>query len=221
MQSDYLLFQKFTDLETAEDFATELRANDISYHLIDHNNATNVKVEGYNTIQIAIELNIAEHDFPRAQQVLDRYYEESIKKIDPSYYLFEFSTEELKDIIAKPFEWGRLDYYLARHLLKQKGIEVTDEEVQQIKAERLQEMSKIEKVSQGKIVAGYLFAVLLPLAGLFIGFTIYYNRKLLPTGERFYLHTEDDRKNGQRILQLGVVCTLVHVAATLYYIANR
>lgn len=205
MKNDYILYQKFTDIESAEDFAIELKKNGINYHLIDHNNDTNVKVQGYNTIDIAIGLNIMEQDFHKADFILEKYYNEQIVNIDKSYHLFEFTDGELKDIIMNPFSWGRLDYQLAKHILKERGLEISDAEIKQIKAKKIAELSQKEKASSYKIISGYILAFTIPVMPILIGITIKYNRKILPTGEKFYIHTDQDRKHGHKIILINLI----------------
>jgi hypothetical protein len=210
MKNDYILYQKFTDIESAEEFATELKKNGIDYHLIDHNNDTNVKVQGYNTIDIAIGLNIMEQDFPKADFILEKYYDEQIVNIDKAYHLFEFTDHELKEIILNPFDWGRLDYQLAKHILRERGFEISETEVKEIKDKKITELSQKEKVSNFKIIIGYLLAFTIPIIPILIGLTIKYNRKILPTGEKFYIHSDKDRKHGHRIIFINLIysCTL-------------
>ncbi|MEI7470606.1 MAG: hypothetical protein WCJ85_00005 [Chitinophagaceae bacterium] len=204
MENDFILYQKFTDLESAEEFASELNKNGIEYHLED-NNHSYVKVFGYTQIDIAFGVSIKEQDFSKAELVLETYYNEQIKGIDRSYYIFEFSDQELNEIISNPFDWGRLDYQLAKHILKERGLEVSDYEIRSIKTEKIIELSQKEKASNIKIICGYILAVIIPYFGIFMGLTIKYNRKILPTGEKFYINTDQDRKHGQKIIMISVI----------------
>lgn len=232
MSNDFILFQQFTDIEAAEDFAAELRNNNIEYHLVDHDNDINVKVYNYNTIQIPIGVNIRQQDFAKADEVLTRYYEAQINNIDRSYYLFSATDQELKVILNNPFDWGRLDYLLAAHILQERGIAVTHEAMQQAKEEKLKELTQKEPASEWVIAAGYTLAVLvpfiaiyfnkpglgfiLPVAPLMAGLSIYYNRKILPNGERFYVHPEKDRKHAKNIILLNLIITVLYLVYCFY-----
>ena len=59
-------------------------------------------------------VRIAPEDFSKAGNLLRDYYAAQVDAIPADYYLFEFSDEELMDILKKPDEWGDLDYVLAR-----------------------------------------------------------------------------------------------------------
>lgn len=215
MANDFILYQKFTDIESAQEFAGELKGCGIDYHLED-NNQYFVKVYGYNQIDIAVGVSIKEQDFPKADLALENYYDEQIKEIDKSYYLFEFTDKELIEIILNPYEWGRLDYRLAVHILKERGVEISDAEIAAIKIKKINELSQNEQESNLKIALGYVLALVFPLAGIFIGLTIKYNRKILPTGEKFYINTTKDRKHAQRIISIGFTALCLYFIYFLY-----
>ena len=215
MNTDFILYQKFTDIESAEEFANELNKNGIEYHLED-NNHSYVKVYGYNPIDISFGVNIKAQDFAKADLILEKYYDEQIENIDKSYYLFEFTDEELKNIISNPYEWGRLDYQLAKHLLKERGLEISDAEIKAIKTEKINELSKNEKESHLRIITGYILAFTIPVFPILIGLTIKYNRRILPNGEKFYINSEQDRKHGQRIIIINIVWLFIFFAYFFY-----
>ena len=159
MNEDFLIFQKFTDLSNANEFARELEKNGIEY-LIQNNNKSSVGNFEINTIDFDVAVNIRSEDFPKADKVLDEFYKSEIKNIDKNYYLFEFSNDELHEIITKPFEWGRFDYQLAKKILEDQGEEISDLKVQKIKQDTITELSKVEQVSKQKIIIGYILNVL-------------------------------------------------------------
>lgn len=207
MTEEYVIYQKFTDLQTAEAIALELTNNGIQNKLVNNVHAY-VNFIGYNPIDFAVAINIMPQDIPAADKILETYYRPIVDDIDPDYYLFNFSIAELKEIIAKPYEWGLLDYQLARKILAEKGEDISDSTVQQIKKTTIDELSVKEKVSAAKIFTGYILAIFFPFFSILIGLGIINNRKILPTGEKFYIHPEDDRKHGKRmiIISVGWIC---------------
>ncbi len=59
------------------------------------------------------------------------------------------------------------------------------------------------------ITAGYVFAILGGLIGVFIGQYLAGHRKTLPNGEVVFSHTDDVRKQGRYILTLGTIVFVV------------
>ena len=215
MSEEYSLYQKFTDIDIAEEIAKELKYNGIEYSLV-NNLHSYVNIVGYNPIDFPIALNLKSGDFPKADLVLDKFYKKEIENIDKDYYLFEFSDQELHEIILNPYDWGHFDYQLAKHILQEKGEEISDSDIQKLKDDRVNELSTHEKVSTAKLVCGYILSILMPIAAIIIGITIVYNRKLLPNGQKFYIHSKAERNHGTYILVISIAWSLIVVFATSY-----
>ena len=215
MTEEYSTYQKFTDILIAEEIAEELKANGIEYSLV-NNLHSYVNVFGFNPIDFPIALNLKSGDFRKADIILDKFYKKEIENVNKDYYLFEFSDQELHEIILNPYDWGHFDYQLAKHLLQKKGEEISDSVIQKLKDDRVSELSIHEKVSIAKLVFGYIFSILMPIAAIIIGITIVYNRKLLPNGEFFYIHSKAERNQGTYILVVSIAWSLIVVFAMSY-----
>ncbi len=210
MSSEFIAYRKFTDIESAEEICDKLREKEIECSLQD-NLHQYVKVIGYNEIDLGITLNIKSEDFPKADEILETYYSTEIENVDKSYHLFEFTDEELKDILAHPYEWGAFDFQLARKLLKEKGIEYSDDYINQRKLEKITDLSQVKKVPTYKIVTGYILSILLPPVGLITGLLIINNRNLLPNGQKFYIHPPSDRNHGQIMIAISIIWAAIVV----------
>jgi len=69
---------------------------------------------------VTYALHIKEDDFKIANKLLE---EEAIKQVDSiskDHYLYDFTDEELYDILQNQNEWNHLDYALAKKILKEK-----------------------------------------------------------------------------------------------------
>ncbi len=207
--TEFVAYRKFTDIDSAEEICDRLREKEIECNLQD-NLHQYVKIIGYNEIDLGITLNIKSEDFPKADRILEAYYLTEIENVDKDYHLFEFTDEELKDILAHPYEWGSFDFQLARKLLKEKGIEYSDDYISQRKLEKITELSQVKKVPKYKIVSGYILSIIFPPVGLITGLLIINNRNILPTGEKFYIHPKSDRTHGKMMIGISIIwATLV------------
>jgi len=204
MDSEFIAYKKLTDLQSAEEISNELTKNGIECHLQDDMQSY-VKVVGYNQINPGVTINIKSQDFSKADKILDAYFSAEISDVDKDYYLFQFSDEELKEIIANPQEWGIFDFQLAKKLLETKGVTYSEEYFDSQKQTIIKTLSKIKKISLYKLVLGYLLAFLFPPAGMLNGFLILNNRNILPDGKKFYLYSEKDRMHGKVILTLSII----------------
>jgi hypothetical protein len=125
--------------------------------------------------------------------------------------LFSFSNEELKEIIEKKDEWNDLDYALSINLLKNRGVEITKEEILEAKNKRVEELRKPDISSSKWIDLGYVFAILGGFLGFVIGYLLLTQKKTLPNGERIFAYSLDDRKHGKRILYVGTFFFMFYI----------
>ena len=78
--------------------------------------------------------------------------------------------------------------------------------MENIQQERIEKPQGSQK---NVIIAGYVFALLGGLIGVFIGQYLAGYRKTLPNGEVVLAHSDSDRKQGKYIMTIGTVMLLV------------
>ena len=181
-------------------------------------------------------LRISPTDFENANKILFKEQGVDISTIDPSHPLMALTTDELKDVVAKPDEWGADNYVIATALLKNKGIEYTDEELKQLQNERLTFLARRKKASNTLIVVGYLLA-LFPLLlngisgnshlpnffqnvrwyfpGLLspsIAWSILVSRTTLPNGRRIATYDDASIRHGLFIVAANIISWVISLA---------
>jgi hypothetical protein len=152
-------------------------------------------------------------DFTRANEIIDESITNNIASIDPDYYLFSFSKEELIDIVNKPDEWNNQDVILARKLLADQGHVVSDNEIQQVKNKRIQELAKPEKERSILLFIGYSLSLIVPTYGIFFGLTKLTARKVLPNGQKVNIYDGNARTH---FLAMMVISIVLLVTLVLY-----
>jgi len=213
MPAEFVAYKKFTDTDSAAEILWLLKENGIVCHLLDETFAS-VKIVGYSPIDFGITINIQPGDFDKANQILEQYYLSEIDKADATYYLFDFTNEELMEIVEKPYEWGEFDLHLARKILKDKGVVINESSIETKKAAAIADLSKIIPVSIWRIICGYLFAFIFPPYSMISGYLIIHNRNILPDGKKVYLHSEADRNHGKLIVTLsGMMAAFIVLGA--------
>lgn len=205
---EYLTFELFNDNFEALNLGAVLREANIEY-LIENTSASFDPFFTNNELAKEFRVKIKQADFEKAEDLLQQISLKEIETIDKDYYLFEFTDQELMDVVAKKDEWGRLNFTLAQKILKDRGKEVRLEKVEKFQEQRIEELKQPEKGAGGMIVAGYIAAILGGLIGLFIGLHIVTHKKTLPNGEQVYGYSPADRKNGSTILVLSIFFTLL------------
>lgn len=216
MAETFLTFQKFHDIEIANEIAEQLNQNGIQF-LLEENQKTNFDPSfANNPTEPGILIKVRPEDFAIAHKALEDYYKKQLATVEPSYYLFEFSDEELMEIIAKPDEWGDFDYQLAQKILSDRGKGINSSTVQKLKEQRIDELSAPEKASNSLIIAGYFFALFGAVFGIVIGAHLSKSKKTLPNGKRSFVYGDEDRKNGKRILWMSLI--ILSLAVLMYLI---
>ncbi len=217
MKETYLIFQKFNDIELANEIAERLKQNDIECFVQDNQGKFFDPSFANNSVEQDIVIKLKPDDFIKANKALEDYYKKQLDTVDKDYYLFEFSDNELIEIISKPDEWGNFDYQLAQNILKDRGKEIKSDTVQNLKTQRIDELSTPEKASKLLIIAGYFFIFFGGVIGIIIGWSLYNGKKTLPNGQRVFVYRNEDRMRGSRILLLGAIVLVLAIILRLIY----
>ncbi len=228
--SEFVTYEKFATLPELKEFAELLQANNIPFELEDDVQLLDAGFANPNYHR-DYRIQLLPEDFERVNELRNRQAEAELNEIDPDYYLFQFTNEELIDLISKQDEWSPFDFQLAQKILKDRGTELTSQEINELKEQRIEELALVEKHDVGGIITGYIFTVLggilsfiiggyftmlLILIGLIIGGYIVSNRKTLPNGERIHTYNESDRKHGKAILFIGIPVLIAAVLIRLF-----
>jgi hypothetical protein len=141
MAAQFQTFQQFNDPGLASAVAEKLRAQQIECMV---EKVKPLLEPGYfqNTVEQNIHLKVRVNDLDEAHKALEEYYRHRLQDVEPGYYLLSFTDVELLEILAKPDEWGHFDYVLARALLAERGLEIPDETIAQMKQQRLLQLSR-------------------------------------------------------------------------------
>lgn len=211
MNEDFITFEKFNELNSAKELGELIAKQNIEF-LLEDNSLSFDPTFANNGFGKEYCIKIKKGDFEKANKILADKSEKEINDIDKDYYLFSFSDDELIDVVSKSDEWNKFDVSLAKKLLKERGKEITAEEIENIKQQRIIELSEPEESQKGYVILGYLSAFLGGLLGIFIGWHLLTYKKILPNGNRIYAYSENDRKQGNRILIIGIIFLVFWIA---------
>lgn len=210
MKEEFVTFEKFNNESLAVDFGSLLNKNKIDF-LIENISINFDPILSNNEFGKEYCVKIKKDDFEKANDILREKAKKEINEIQDDYYLLSFSSEELIDVIEKSDEWNKFDVELALKLLNERGNEITTKQINELKKQRIIELSKPEEGQNIYIIIGYISALLGGLLGVFIGWHLLTYKKTLPNGNRIYAYSENDRKHGNRILILGAVFIVVWI----------
>ena len=158
MNEEYVRFKLFPDKHIAEDFTEVLKQNGIEHRIeedalvFDPSYANNPLARDY-------VIMVKHSDFKTATQAYHDYFAKQLDDVPKDYYLFAFTDDELQEILAKPDEWGSFDYQLAQDLLTKRGVEVTKEKTDRLKADRYKQLAQPEGEPVKNIVGYYIISI--------------------------------------------------------------
>lgn len=219
MSETFLTFKRFNDKGIADVLVERLKLFNIVYEVEDSDKFFDPSF-ARNELQREIHIKLQPQDFSVAQRELDNYYREQISTVDKDYYLFDFSDEELREILIRPDEWGDFDNQLAQYILKERGKEIQPQVVEKLKEQRNDYLAR-PSVSAGVwIPLGYVFSVLGGFIGIFIGWHLLKSKKTLPDGRSVFTFRESDRTNGKIIFIVGCIVFPVGFIFKLWLKAN-
>ena len=204
MQEEYSIFKKYPTLEQAAELKELLDKEGIEAVLGDNIPPVDVTFSG-TTLQHEFEVRIKPSDFVRAEDLLEQQDENLIDQVDKDYYLFNFTDEELYEILLKSDEWNEFDYTVAQKILSQRGKPIDKALLNSLKNERLKQLAQPEENQRAWIILGYVFAFLGGLLGIVIGYFLWTAKKTLPNGKKVYSHSEKDRKQGKYIFIIAII----------------
>ncbi len=211
----YVTFQKFSDRGAAIELAELLKSHKLDPVLEDASAAFDPSF-AFSEIVKEYRIKLRREDFEKAESLLLQLSEKEVENLDKGHYLFGFTDEELIEVVSKPDEWNRVDYVLAKKLLKERGITIDPKDADNLKKKRLSELSKPYEGQTGWIIFGYILAFLGGLLGIFIGWHLCYHKRTLPNGERVYAYIKADRGHGNSILIIGVFCFIIGVISAFW-----
>jgi hypothetical protein len=208
MIEEFITFQKFNDQNSASELGDFFKEKKLEY-LLEDNSLSFDPTFANNGFDKEFCIKLKKSDFEKGNAFLNEKAEIEIVEIDKDYYLFSFTDKELLELITASDEWSPFDVSLAEKLLNERGKEVTSEEIKKLKTNRIVELSKPEESQRTYIIIGYITAILGGVLGIFIGWHLLTFKKTLPNGNRIYAYSENDRKQGNRILILGGIFLVI------------
>ncbi len=176
---------------------------------------------GTGAFQKDFQILIDEKDFEEANALLEKDAEWMVDKVDPEYYLFAFTKQELYEILVKPDEWGTFDYQLAFKILREKGENIDKSTIDKMRLERLEKLKQPDKGSPEWIYFGYFTVLLGGLLAIFIGWHLLNGKKTLPNGQRVVRYNTLERKHGRIIFWLGLFVFPIVLLYRLYALMDQ
>ncbi|MBC7862768.1 MAG: hypothetical protein IAF38_07325 [Bacteroidia bacterium] len=207
-------YQRFPDIKSARELTDLLERYSFTFEVEDNSSAISESMIGSSpTNKIAVK--IRQQDFASLGSLIEEELSLHLNEVEEDYYLLHFTNEELTEVVLKQDEWSKFDYLLARKILKENGIDISEKFLEATKKQRIKELSVKEKSPVMWIVIGYFAALLGGLLGIIIGYQLLTSKKTLPNGQRVSNFSDKDKQHGLAILiiAVGMFCVTIYLSA--------
>jgi len=202
--NEYTSFQSFSSEEEADVLIDLLAQNGIDSVLVRSKPVADEVIIG-SDLDNRVYIKIKRSDFKHANQVIEEQIKENISQINEDYYLYSFSNGELLEIINKSDEWSKQDFFIAKKILAERNVPLSDEAISEITWKRVTEISQPEKSPGSWIILGYFLAFFGGLFGLLFGLPYMTAKKILPDGTKVFVYDHGTRTHGRNIFIISCV----------------
>lgn len=145
--------------------------------------------------------------FDEVKKLEEKESEEQLKNVNPDYYLFQFSNDELKDVLMKPDEWNFFDQLLARKLLLERNVAL-DALPGPVNLHEVDRSYSPTNLQLPWVLLGYVCALFLPHWGIAMGTGLLIARRTLKDGRKVNMYDQQSRNHGWAMIVIGVLVLL-------------
>lgn len=203
--SNFITFKSFVSSQEAQDVSAILTQNNIENNLVSNVPSVDLTLTGGGASSKRLEIKIKHEEFDAANKILELEADKALAKVSKDHYLFEFTNEELYEILLKKEEWSAFDFELSKKILTERGESISESLLNSLIVQRLDDLAKPEQGQKTWIIIGYVASVFGGLLGVGIGWYLWNFKKTLPNGDRVYASSESDRNQGRNMFILGLV----------------
>ncbi|WNJ17029.1 hypothetical protein [Pontibacter sp. G13] len=198
----FVTFQRFAQLQDASETLRVLERNDIPYeveqvsHMMD-------SIFTFNRLGNRIIVKVPQSRFLEAREQIENICEIYFTGVPEGHPLLQSTVEELEEVMVSADEWSPMDVVIARHLLRQQGMETEPEVWANRRKQRLSSMRKPQQIQSHWKRLGYLGILFAGIPTMLIGAAFAFTRKVDPEGKLYYVYDEEARKLGFFLFLLG------------------
>ncbi len=201
-QEQLVQLAKFDNAPEAEELQSFLKEKGVESKIEDVTPSVDLTFQG-NSLGNEVLVKVNVQDFDKAEELLEGRAARDIKNIPDDYYLFQFSDEELMEVIEKADEWSNIDHQLALQIFKSKGREFTKEELEGYRNKRIEESQQLDQAHPFWIFFGFFSAACGGLFGIWIGMYYWQSKSRDLEGSKFYSYNKSMRKTGMIMATFG------------------
>lgn len=164
---------------------------------------------------VEYSLKIPRDKFKEMNRIIEKEAEEDFHQLPPEYFLFDFSDEELKEVISSPGDWFRKDVVYAGKILENRGISFSISEIREQVNREKQLRLKPKKANTLLLIMAYaltpasIFLGFWPASfSIFTGIYLAFWKGTDEAGKRYWVFDHRSRIHGAILLTMGSLLCL-------------
>lgn len=158
----------------------------------------------------SLEINVLESDFDKVDKLIEDRADQELETVAKDYFIFEFSNDELKEVLIHADEWSALDLALAHKLLKDRGEPMDKDQLEIWRAERIAKSAEPQDASQGWVVISYVLAFILPLISLITGLVYMRAKKIDLNDNAVPKYSAETKKHGKMLFTISLFMMIIY-----------
>lgn len=212
-------YRNFYDNAQAVAFGSFLDQHEVAYAIEHPTTLIDSNFVGSSLLPTAI-IKINPKDFEKVNQLLlDDIDQLTTAEID-AHHLSNYATEDLERILSEQDEWAIEEIYLAKKILTQRGVTVSEAAIDAAFQEKITKLEEGKSANRFWVVTYFIFAtfgqfisIILPIAAIGMGYYYAYGKETDPLGKKHYTYDQKSRDLGKILFFGGLI-----ISAILYYI---
>ena len=201
--SQLLTYETFYTKEETKELTDLLDSAGILYE-VEHNKNLLDKVYIGENLDPLIAVKIPSEHFEYVNEIVKDRAKSQVHNINPDYYLFQFSNEELIEVVKNKNEWNAFDQGLAEAILNERKVNYNASREKPVTVEYTP--IRLEPVY---LVLEYLLSIILPYAGIIIGLATITAFRTLHNGQKVKMYDEQTRQHAKIMLVIGIFRSLI------------
>lgn len=220
-------YKTFASREQAADYIELLKKHDILYSAESSEQILTSAIVGSSGMLPKVVLKLHPSDFSNVDALIEQQIMAS-GGAPEDYYLRELDNDELEEVLEKPDEWSIQDVTMAKLILQERGVEIDEEEIAELRRQRIREIRRGKKANRGimflwflAIAVGFWFlGVIAIVGGIGMGYYYGYDKSTDPEGDKYYTFEPKTREYGKLILIAGGIIIII-TFGMLYIISQN
>jgi len=152
--------------------------------------------------------------FSKAHLILDEFCKSTLTpQIVKGHFFQEYKSDELTEVVESPAEWSPFEYHVAVDILRQRGVEYSDSDLENFKSKSIEKQFKVTSIPSFARLLWSAAVLILPMFAIGAGFFFQLIKRPDENGENQFIYDKSSREFASVILwsSLAVLIAMLYL----------